>query len=259
MNTNPTCMRISKHIEEAREIAKQIPFQPNISEYLHTIYRVLKDKMTGTDFLLEVECSETYKLFEHILNDSKRFTVENVSEKALSMAQPGYVFQIRLTSLFASYHFITVVFGPSMEFVDVYQSYGSTMRLHHKRLPMRVFDRCITILSNIKRKGKNFITDFQNMLFVERELFGINIETYMETKYQEFKQNGDEYPLDYTAKERQQYASIGILDPEFGEDMKTAYELSRGILSIREYKAKPTSSSKNGGRKRNRTKKRLKY
>lgn len=235
---NPTCNnpRVMQDLSDAYNAAMQIPFQPNISEYFYSIFTMLNQQMTGTEFLRDSECFSIYMLFERILRDSGRFTfVENLSERTIAMREPGYVYQIKIIELFASYHFITVVVGPAMNYVDVYQSFGSSMRLHHRRLTMRDFEKCISILTNIKRRGKNFFRDYKQMLFVDSLLYGVDVNEYLNMLHERFMEN-DEEPLDYTNEEIAQYAAIGIDDPEFGEQLKTAYELGDAVISINEYK-----------------------
>jgi hypothetical protein len=235
---NPTCNneRVIQDLSDAYKIAMQVPFQSNISNYFLEIFTLLNKEMKDTEFLRDAECFSIYKLFEKILKDSGNFTfTENLSERTLAMSSPGYVYQIELFTLFASYHYLTVVIGPEQEYVDIYQSYGSTMRLHHKKLNLKEFEKCIRILSNIKRRGKNFFKDANKMLYVESLLYGISLIDYITILYSHLK-NNDEPPLEYSPEEIAKYQSLGFSDTEFGESLKTQYELGEPIIKINEYK-----------------------
>lgn len=212
---NPTCNneRVVQDLSNAYKIAMQVPFQSNITNYFYQIFETLNSKMESSDFLKDAECFSIYKLFEKILRSSGKFTfVEDLSERTLSMTSSGYVYQIEIFSLFASYHYLTVVVGPGQRYVDIYQSYGSTMRLHHRRLNILDFEKCIRILTNIKRRGKNFFKDANQMLFVESLLYGINLIDYITILYTHFK-DGSEPALDYSPEEIAQYKKTWIIRP----------------------------------------------
>jgi hypothetical protein len=237
---NPTCnnSRIVKALSDAYKISMKIPFSTNISNYFLSIFDSLNNIMKIDNmFLQDAECFSIYKLYEKILKESGNFTKIGIfSEITLSMRHPGYVYQMEIFSLFAPYHYLTVVISPDNNFVDIYQSFGSTMRLHHNRLNIKEFERCIKILSTIKRRGKNFLRDYKDMLYVEWKLNGVDINSYMNILYNNFKLNDNDIKLDYTKEEEREYQKLGLFDPEFGEDLKEAYERGEPILNVTEYR-----------------------
>lgn len=252
---NPTCNNISviSDLSTAYNESMKIPFQPNISAYFYSIFEMLNEKMKNSNFLKNAECLSTYKLFEKILRDSGNFTFdENLSERVIYTGGRGYVYQMKVFSLFASYHFLTVVFDNLMAYVDIYQSYGSTMRLNHRRISIRDFEKCISILTTIKRNGKNFFRDANNMLIVERVLYGVNLSDYIKILYEHFHQvnNEDDVNFSYTPEEISQYRALGINDMLFGENLKTAYELDVPVISINVYIPKTLKGGKTKHKKR---------
>jgi hypothetical protein len=70
------------------------------------------------------------------------------------------------------------VIGPRLNYVDVYQSFGSSRPIYRVNLVMREFENCIEIFKRIKRTGKNFLNDINDMLYIETNLYNINLENY---------------------------------------------------------------------------------
>jgi hypothetical protein len=190
---NPTCTdaRVINDLSKAYRFLNFVPFQRDISAYFLNIYRGLKTLRLGTQFLTDAECFSIYSLFQKFLQNSPNFKSRlNVDFRAIDVRYPGYVYQLTTFSVFAPYHYLTIVIGPENKSVDIYQSFGSTMPIYRVTLNIKEFEKCIEILKKIKKNGKNFLVDINDMLYVETKLYGINLQDYFKILF-EHKENPD--------------------------------------------------------------------
>jgi hypothetical protein len=177
---NPVCNneRIIEDLSKAYHDINNVPFEDNIINYFSNMYRELKESNIEIDFLKDSECISIYYLFQKLLQKPNGNFDKNlgVSKTAFLQAYNGYVYQIETFSLFAKYHYLTIVFGGG--YVDIYQSYGSTFPLNQTRIDIKEFKKCIEILDRIKNRGRNFDSDLIDMIYVEKTLYNVDLEKY---------------------------------------------------------------------------------
>lgn len=82
----------------------------------------------------------------------------------------GVVLQMNIVSVFTDYHYLTAVTSPNLDFVDIYQSYGSSVCFNRFRISIEEFKRSLNLLGQIYENveklntyntlKKNKITEF---------------------------------------------------------------------------------------------------
>lgn len=188
---NPSCNneRITNDLSKAYNFIKFVPFRyNNVKNYFLNLYRGLKELGVGANFLKDAECISIFYLFQKLLQDPNGNFENQLNVKEIYYS-PGYVYQLKIFSLFADYHYLTVVFGDND--IDIYQSYGSSYSLSRKTISFQQFEMCIDILNGIKTRGKHFISDLHAMLYVEQTLYNVNLEDYLIILVNQFGQNDD--------------------------------------------------------------------
>ena len=167
---------INDTMNDAYQISKTIPFNVNSYIYFDQIYQAFKHEIdSNEEFLKNVECYYSRNLFKEILDRTKMYTTTNIQ---LNQIQPNDILLINSPSIFAKYHFIIATVNEDATQVNIYQSYGSYKRLHKITLPIQDFINLMNQLLTLKTG--NFIDDYQLMITIENQLYGINIHEYIE-------------------------------------------------------------------------------
>ena len=248
--------KVNKTMNEAYDMVEAIPFSNNSDIYFNEIYQAFNNKMdTDTEFLKDVECLYSYKLFKRILDDTKKYNVS--SNIQLNQIEPNDILLIKCPSIFAPYHFIIVVVNQIGDKVTIYQSFGSSKRLYKKNLSFDTFIELMVRLSTFK-DDINFIEDYQMMTQeIEPALYNINIPEYvgfLTENYERLRElnrelldNDDEFDDD-TIEEAEE---LGI-SPVLYEHLEADYNGPSSEIEITKYKLKPNPV---GGKSKRKTRK----
>ena len=228
LNNNCTLERINQSLDTALNVMKSIPFQYDLIEYFNLIYNKLDEIMRiDENFLKDAECLKIYEVYEKFLNENNNF--KNEGKTKLSFITPNSVLLIKCPSIFASYHFLIAVIDNSRTYVDTYQSFGSSYRLRNIRLPFIFFEKSINFLNNIN-KGRNrdlFYHKLPNLIEIEKNLYGININEYQNKLLEQYKnenEDEDEDEDELTDEQKETLKRLGI-DPLIAENLKHIYDL----------------------------------
>jgi hypothetical protein len=166
---NPLCNdeTIRGDLNEAYQRMMRVPYTDNVVMYFQNLVQSLQG--TGVNFLANAECLSTYCLLEEVMIDGKHFNISNeINIDLIKDSVPGgVVLQMCIASPFAEYHYLTAVTSPNLDFVDIYQSYGCSVRFRTFRISMEEFNRSLNLLSQIYesvatlKKPKNNLTKNQ--------------------------------------------------------------------------------------------------
>ena len=244
-------------MNEAYKFSKRVPFNPNSYIYLNEIYNIFNEKITNDpDFLKFVECELSNKLFKEILIRSEKYNInENIK---IHEIQPNDILLIQCPSIFAPYHFINAVVNEEKTSVSIFQSFGSSMRLHKIEMDYNKFQNYLISLDMYKNKGRTFIDDYKMMIPIEGDLYGINIPDYIaknEAQYtEEVEEEDNDDEKDEEAEEEknriiQNSQQIG-LSPRYYEELEYTHAINKNRLTITAYRVKPP----NGGKRKRKSK-----
>jgi hypothetical protein len=249
--------KVNKTMNEAYDMVEAIPFSNNSDIYFNEIYQAFNNKMdTDTEFLKDVECLYSYKLFKRILDDTKKYNVS--SNIQLNQIEPNDILLIKCPSIFAPYHFIIVVVNQIGDKVTIYQSFGSSKRLYKKNLSFDTFIELMVRLSTFK-DDINFIEDYQMMTQeIEPALYNINIPEYVGilTEHYEREQEKNRELLEDDFEEIDddviaEAEELGI-SPVLYEQLEAQYNITMREIEITKYSVKPNPI---GGRLKRKTRK----
>ncbi len=241
---------------DAYKIVMSIPFNNNSILYFNQIYQELNNRIERDEnFLKDVECHYSYKLFKKILDDTDKYDV--LSNIQLNKIEPNNILLIKCPSIFASYHFIIVVVSEDGNEVAIYQSFGSSKRLYKINLPFATFIELMGRLSTFKNKI-DFNKDYQMMTEIESQLYGINIPEYTSFLTEQFeeqqeknrKEQGDEF-IEIDDGTIEEAEALGIA-PVLYEQLEGQYNLTPKEIEITQYKLKPNPV---GGKAKRKTRK----
>ena len=243
---------VNETMNEAYKLSKRVPFNPNSYIYLNEIYNIFNEKITNDpNFLKFVECELSNKLFKEMLTRSEKYNInENIKIQEI---QPNDILLIQCPSIFAPYHFINAVVNKEKTTVSIFQSFGSSMRLHKIEMDYNKFQNYLLSLNMYKNKGRTFIDDYKMMIPIENDLYGINIPNYIaENEAQFTKKEEDEDDIDDDEEEKiriiQKSQEIG-LSPRYYENLEYTHSRNMYRLTITAYRVKPP----NGGKRKRKT------
>ena len=244
---------VNETMNEAYKLSKRVPFNPNSYIYLNEIYNIFNEKITNDpNFLKFVECELSNKLFKEMLTRSEKYNInENIKIQEI---QPNDILLIQCPSIFAPYHFINAVVNKEKTTVSIFQSFGSSMRLHKIEMDYNKFQNYLLSLNMYKNKGRTFIDDYKMMIPIENDLYGINIPNYIaENEAQFTKKEEDEDDIDDDEEEKiriiQKSQEIG-LSPRYYENLEYTHTINMYRLNITAYRVKPP----NGGKRKRKSK-----
>ena len=244
-------------MNEAYKFSKSVAFNPNSYIYLNEIYTIFNEKIRNDpDFLKYVECELSNKLFKEILTRSKKYNIkENIEIEEI---QPNDILLINCPSIFAPYHFINAVINEDKTSVSIFQSFGSSMRLHKIEMNYNTFQNYLLSLNMYKNKGRTFIDDYKMMIPIEDDLYGINIPNYIAENEAQFTKKVEEEDIDDEEDEEaeeeknrmiQNSQQIG-LSPRYYEELEYIHSINMYRLTITAYRVKPP----NGGKRKRKSK-----
>ncbi len=248
---------VNETMNEAYKLSKRVPFNSNSYIYLNEIYNIYNEKITNDpDFLKFVECELSNKLFKEMLTRSKKYNIkENIK---IHEIQPNDILLIQCPSIFAPYHFINAVINEEKTSVSIFQSFGSSMRLHKIEMNYNTFQNYLLSLNMYKNKGRKFIDDYKMMIPIEDDLYGINIPDYIAENEAQFTKKVEEEDIDDEEDEEaeeeknrmiQNSQQIG-LSPRYYEELEYIHSINMYRLTITAYRVKPP----NGGKRKRKTK-----
>ena len=189
-------------MNEAYQFSKSVAFNPNSYIYLNEIYTIFNEKIRNDpDFLKYVECELSNKLFKEILTRSEKY---NIKEIKIEEIQPNDILLIECPSIFAPYHFINAVINEEKTSVSIFKSFGSSMRLHKIEMNYNTFQNYLLSLNMYRKEGRTFIDDYNMMLPIESNLYGINVPDYIaknEAQYNK-KEEDEEDDIDDDEEEK---------------------------------------------------------
>lgn len=241
--------QINKTMNEAYDISITIPFNVNSYIYVDQIYQAFKHEIdSNEEFLKNVECYYSRNLFKEILDRTKMYTTTNIQ---LIQIQPNDILLINCPSIFAEYHFIIAVVNENATQVNIYQSYGSYKRLHKITLPIQDFINLMNQLLTVKTG--NFIDDYQLMITIENQLYGIDIHDYIERLENYFDERVYD-PDDYEEHQIQGAQTLHI-SPRVFEELEDTYNNTNYTTTITAYRVNPNPI---GGKHTNKKRKTLK-
>ena len=244
-------------MNEAYKLSKKVPFNPNSYIYLNEIYNIFNEKITNDpNFLKFVECELSNKLFKEMLTLSKKYNIkENIK---IHEIQPNDILLIQCPSIFAPYHFINAVINEEKTSVSIFQSFGSSMRLHKIEMNYNTFQNYLLSLNMYKNKGRTFIDDYKMMIPIEDDLYGINIPNYIAENEAQFTKKVEEEDIDDEEDEEAKEEKIRIiqksqeigLSPRYYENLEYTHTINKNRLTITAYRVKPP----NGGKRKRKSK-----
>lgn len=245
---------INETMNEAYKYSKKIPFNPNSYIYLNDIYSIFNEKITNDpNFLKYVECELSNKLFKEILTRSNKYDInQNITVQNI---QPNDILLIQCPSIFAPYHFITAVINEERTSVSIFQSFGSSMRLHKIEMDYNRFETYLLSLNMYKNEGREFIDDYKMMLPIESNLYGINVPDYIATNEAQYTEEDNIYDEDDEDDNRiiQNSKLIGLFT-RYYEELERIHTINNYRLNITAYRVKPP----NGGKRKRKTRKTVK-
>ena len=240
-------------MNEAYQFSKSVAFNPNSYIYLNEIYTIFNEKITNDpDFLKYVECELSNKLFKEILTRSEKY---NIKEIKIEEIQPNDILLIECPSIFAPYHFINAVINEEKTSVSIFQSFGSSMRLHKIEMNYNTFQNYLLSLNMYRKEGRTFIDDYNMMLPIESNLYGINVPHYIAINEAQFnkKEEDEEDDIDDDEEEKIRIMvnsqQIG-LSPRYYENLEYTHSINKNRLTITAYRVKPP----NGGKRKRKSK-----
>lgn len=272
--------KLNESMVKAYNKAMQIQPEQNIRHYFNEIYESYDREMAlpsiegdyrneentspneSKNFLEDVECVLSKELFKRIVEATGLFddlgmvTINRPADIPYTVQEDQIhgndILFIKCPTVFATYHYITVVVSQDRTQVDVYQSFGSSTLLHKLTLPFNQFIGYLNDILNYKNPD-NFFEKYPTIRSVEENLYGINIKDYMKL----LKDNEAEEVEDFrTRKEKADDRKLG-LSPYDGITLRSGYDayINPEDLSINIYRLKPEH---HGGKKKRKTKKNIK-
>lgn len=245
---------VNQTMNEAYKISKRVPFNPNSYIYLNEIYNIFNEKITNDpDFLKYVECELSNKLFKEILTRSEKYNIKE--DIKIEEIQPNDILLIKCPSIFAPYHFINAVINEEKTSVSIFQSFGSSMRLHKIEMNYNTFQNYLLSLNMYRKEGRTFIDDYNMMLPIESNLYGINVPDYIAINEAQFnkKEEDEEDDIDDDEEEKIRIMvnsqQIG-LSPRYYENLEYTHSINKNRLTITAYRVKPP----NGGKRKRKSK-----
>lgn len=245
---------INKTMNEAYKYSKTIPFNPNSYIYLNDIYNIFNENITNNpNFLKYVECELSSKLFKEILTRSDKYNINH--DITIQSIQPNDILLIQCPSIFAPYHFITAVINEQKTSVSIFQSFGSSMRLHKIEMDYNTFENYLLSLNMYKNEGRTFIDDYNMMLPIESNLYGINVPDYIAKNEAQYTEEDNIYDENDEDENRIIQNSQEIeLSPRYYEELERIHTINEYRLTITAYRVKPP----NGGKRKRKTRKTVK-
>jgi len=248
--------KINDTMIDAYKIVMSIPFNNNSILYFNEIYQKLNNSIEeNSEFLKDVECLYSYKLFKKILDDTDKYDV--LSNIQLNKIEPNNILLIKCPSIFAPYHFIIVVVSEDGNEVAIYQSFGSSKRLYKINLPFATFIELMGRLSTFK-DDNDFNEDYQMMTEIESQLYGINIPEYTSFLTKQFEEqqekNRELLKDDFIEIDEdviEEADELGI-SPVLYEQLEGQYNTTSKEIEITQYKLKPNHV---GGKAKRKTRK----
>ena len=241
---------VNETMNEAYKLSKRVPFNPNSYIYLNEIYNIYNEKITNDpNFLKFVECELSNKLFKEMLTLSKKYNIkENIK---IHEIQPNDILLIQCPSIFAPYHFINAVVNEDKTSVSIFQSFGSSMRLHKIEMDYNTFHNYLLSLDMYKNEGRTFIDDYNMMLPIESNLYGINVPDYIAENEAQYTEEDNIYDEDDEDEHRiiQNSQEIG-LSPRYYEELENTHSKNNNRLTITAYRVIPP----NGGKRKRKSK-----
>ena len=244
-------------MNEAYKFSKSVAFNPNSYIYLNEIYYIFNENITNNpDFLKYVECELSNKLFKEMLTLSKKYNIkENIK---IHEIQPNDILLIQCPSIFAPYHFINAVINEEKTSVSIFQSFGSSMRLHKIEMNYNTFQNYLLSLNMYKNKGRTFIDDYKMMIPIEGDLYGINVPDYIAINEAQFnkKEEDEEDDIDDIDDDEEEKIRIMVnsqqigLSPRYYENLEYTHTINKNRLTITAYRVKPP----NGGKRKRKSK-----
>ena len=245
---------VNETMNEAYKYSKTIPFNPNSYIYLNDIYSSFNEKITSDpNFLKYVECELSNKLFKEILTRSNKYdTNQNIT---IQNIQPNDILLIQCPSIFAPYHFITAVINEERTSVSIFQSFGSSMRLHKIEMEYNRFETYLLSLNTYKNEGREFIDDYNMLIPIESNLYGINVPEYIATNEAQYTKEDNVYDEEDEDENIiiQNSQKIG-LSPRYYEELEYIHSINEYRLNITAYRVKPP----NGGKRKRKSRKTVK-
>ena len=248
---------VNETMNEAYKLSKRVPFNSNSYIYLNEIYTIFNEKITNDpNFLKFVECELSNKLFKEILTRSKKYNIkENIKIEEI---QPNDILLIKCPSIFAPYHFINAVINEEKTSVSIFQSFGSSMRLHKIEMDYNTFQNYLLSLDMYKNEGRTFIDDYNMMIPIESNLYGINVPDYIAKNEAQYTEEVEEEDIDDEEDEEAKEEKIRIiqksqeigLSPRYYENLEYTHTINKNRLTITAYRVKPP----NGGKRKRKSK-----
>jgi len=245
---------VNDTMNEAYKFSQSIPFNPNSYIYLNDIYNIFNEKITNNpNFLKDVECELSSKLFKEILTRSDKYNINH--DITIQNIQPNDILLIQCPSIFAPYHFITAVINEERTSVSIFQSFGSSMRLHKIDMDYNTFETYLSSLNTYKNEGRKFIDDYKILLPIESNLYGINVTDYIAKNEAQYTKEDNIYDEDDEDENMiiQNSKLIG-LSPRYYEELEYIHSINGYRLNITAYRVKPP----NGGKRKRKTRKTVK-
>lgn len=235
--------RVNRTLNEAYQISRTIPFNPNSYIYLEKIYEVFHARIeSDLEFLKNAECLYTHNLFKYILENIAMYDSKNIK---LNQILPNDILLITCPSIFADYHLLTVVINEDRTQVHIYQSYGTYKRLFKLTLPFETFIELMKELSTFKTR--DFLEDYQMMIGIETKLYGINTDEYIqrisiedEDKDEDEDDSDEDEDVDEKEDKARVIANAKILNikPKLYQELERQYRSEKEI-TITAYRLKP--------------------
>ena len=250
---------VNRTMNEAYQISRTIPFNPNSYIYLDEIYQVFHARIeSDQEFLKNAECLYTHNLFEYILKNSTMYDSKNIK---LNQILPNDILLITSPSIFADYHLFTAVINEDKTQVHIYQSYGTYKRLFKLTFPFETFIELMKELSTFKTR--DFLEDYKMMIGIETKLYGINTDEYIqriseddeEAEDNEEEDEDDDDDEDAKKDKERMIANAEILNitPKLYENLERLYNINSNEITITAYRLKSK-----GGKRTNKKRKTVK-
>lgn len=256
---------------KAYNIAKTITPSQNARIYMDELFNSYRNKMDiEPNFLERIECFLIKNLFEKIVKETGLY-FDNGQIEIKDIKENDILF-ITCPEILSEYHYITAVISEDKTEVDIYQSFGASIKLYKLTLPFNDFIGYLEVIKSYKTPESSFFVEKEKIYSLENNLYGINIKTQLEMLEKQNKDddendedNEDEYDYDdRTEQEKAEDARLGITLFE-SENLRRGYQMyiDPAKLSITAYRI---HEKKDGGKniknikniKNKKTKKRIK-
>lgn len=191
MNSPQFCnvTEVNNTLLHAYKLTSNLQFNPDSYLFLDSIFQILKTEMDqNTNFLANVECELTNKLFKNILDRTKKYSNQIVN---ISDFRPNDILLIKCPSVFAPYHFIVAVISQDNENVNIYQSFGSSVKLNNIKMSYTDFISYLERIKEITNSNMSFVDYYNQMKPIEEKLYGLDFPSYLQ-KIENYYKNDDE-------------------------------------------------------------------